>query len=45
VVTGKLDVRGVELPALDEVDVLDDIETSEDAEVNAMGTMEEPRDD
>lgn len=32
VVTGKLDVRGVELPALDEAEMLDDLDTGEDAE-------------
>jgi type I restriction enzyme, S subunit len=39
VVTGKLDVRGVELPALDETEAPEDWETGEDAEV--VGEMDE----
>jgi type I restriction enzyme S subunit len=41
VVTGKLDVRGVELPALDEANVLDDTDTAEDAEADEMSDGEE----
>jgi type I restriction enzyme S subunit len=32
VVTGKLDVRGVELPALDEAEALEDVDIEEDAD-------------
>jgi len=44
VVTGKLDVRGVGLPALDEADTLDDRDTGEDAEVDEMNDSEEATD-
>jgi type I restriction enzyme S subunit len=40
VVTGKLDVRGVELPVLDETDVVEDWETGEDAEAGEMVEIE-----
>lgn len=40
VVTGKLDVRDVELPALDEGDAMEDGETGEDAEADAIDEME-----
>jgi type I restriction enzyme S subunit len=40
VVTGKLDVRGVELPALDEADALEEWETGEDAEAGEMDEIE-----
>jgi type I restriction enzyme S subunit len=40
VVTGKLDVRGVELPVLDETDVVEDWETGEDAEAGEMDEIE-----
>ena len=40
-VTGKLDVRGVELPALDDAEALDDIDTAEDAEADEMNDSEE----
>lgn len=40
VVTGKLDARGVALPELDEADVLDDMDTGEDAEVDEMNDSE-----
>jgi len=35
VVTGKLDVRGMELPAMDEAESLEDIDTGEDTELDA----------
>ena len=41
VVTGKLDVRGVELPALDETGVLDDFDIGEDFEAEEMDHSEE----
>jgi type I restriction enzyme S subunit len=41
VVTGKLDVRGVELPVLDEAESLEDWETDEYAEVDVMNEMED----
>jgi type I restriction enzyme S subunit len=40
VVTGKLDVRGVELPAMEETDELEDLETSEDTEATEMNGPE-----
>jgi type I restriction enzyme S subunit len=40
VVTGKLDVRGVELPAMDEAEALEDWETDEDAQADEMDEME-----
>ena len=40
VVTGKLDVRGVELPAWDEAEVLEEWEPDEDTEVDVMDEME-----
>jgi type I restriction enzyme S subunit len=40
VVTGKLDVRGVELPAMDEAEVVDDFDTSEDTEANEINDTE-----
>jgi type I restriction enzyme S subunit len=40
VVTGKLDVRGVELQALDEVDSMEEWETGEDAGADEMDEME-----
>lgn len=41
VVTGKLDVRGVELPALDEADVPDAWDSDEDAEIDDLSNEEE----
>jgi type I restriction enzyme S subunit len=41
VVTGKLDVRGLELPALDEAEVMEDMDTGKDAAVNEMSDNEE----
>lgn len=42
VVTGKLDVRGVELPAMDESDGLDDLEISHETETdNADDVIED----
>lgn len=40
VVTGKLDVRGVELPAMDEAETLEDIDTVEDIETEAEELIE-----
>jgi type I restriction enzyme, S subunit len=40
VVTGKLDVRSVELPVLDEAEALEDWETDEDAQADEMDEME-----
>ncbi|MDO8725730.1 MAG: restriction endonuclease subunit S [Candidatus Methanoperedens sp.] len=40
VVTGKLDVRGVELPAMDEAAALEDIETGEDTETESEELIE-----
>lgn len=45
VVTGKLDVRGVELPATDEAEVLEDIEIDEDTESEELIESEEVADD
>ena len=39
-ITGKLDVRGVELPTLDEAEALEDWETDEDAQIDEMDKME-----
>lgn len=41
VVTGKLDVRSVELPALDEAEALEDLDTGEDTEAKEMNDTEE----
>jgi type I restriction enzyme S subunit len=41
VVTGKLDVRGVELPAMDEAEVQEDIEIDEDTEAEDLIESEE----
>jgi type I restriction enzyme S subunit len=41
VVTGKLDVRSVELPAMDEAEVLDDIEIGEETEAEELIESEE----
>ena len=41
VVTGKLDVRGVELPKLDETEMVEDREIGEEAEVDETGYTEE----
>ena len=41
VVTGKLDVRRVELPAMDAAEALDDIDTTKDAEADEMNDSEE----
>jgi len=41
VVTGKRDVRGVELPALDEAEALEDWETEEDAQADEVEEMED----
>ena len=40
VVTGKVDVRGVELPALDDADALEEWETGEDAGADEMDEIE-----
>lgn len=40
VVTGKLDVRGVELPAMDEAETLEDINTVDDIETEAEDLIE-----
>jgi len=40
VVTGKLDVRGAELPVLDEAEALEDWKTDGDADVDEMDEME-----
>jgi hypothetical protein len=40
VVSGKLDVRGVELSAIDEAEALEDWETDEDVEADVMDEME-----
>jgi len=40
IVTGKLDVRGVELPAMDEAAAIEDIETGEDTETEAEELIE-----
>jgi hypothetical protein len=40
VVTGKLDVRGVELPAMKEAETLEDIDTGEDTETEAEDVIE-----
>jgi type I restriction enzyme, S subunit len=40
VVTGKLDVRGVELPAMDEAETLEDIDIVEDIETEAQELIE-----
>lgn len=44
VVTGKLDVRGAELPAMEEAEVLEDIETGEDTEAEELIESEEVAD-
>lgn len=41
VVTGKLDVRGAELPAMEEAEVLEDIEIGEDTEAQELIESEE----
>ena len=41
VVTGKLDVRGVEFPALDETEEPDDLEADKDAELETVDDLEE----
>ncbi|MCX9027496.1 MAG: hypothetical protein OIN86_04885 [Candidatus Methanoperedens sp.] len=41
VVTGKLDVRGVELPAIDEAETIEDINIDEDTEAEDMIESEE----
>jgi type I restriction enzyme S subunit len=41
VVTGKLDVRGVELPSLDEGEAVEDLEIGEDTETDEMTDIEE----
>jgi len=41
VVTGKLDVCGVELPALDDVDELETLESADDIETDALDEIEE----
>ena len=41
VVTGKLDVRGVELPSLDEGEAVEDLEIGEDTEADEMTDSEE----
>lgn len=41
VVTGKLDVRGAELPALDEAEMMEDLDIPEDAEKEEMGDIQE----
>ncbi|MFZ3385209.1 MAG: restriction endonuclease subunit S, partial [Candidatus Methanoperedens sp.] len=40
VVTGKLDVRGVELPAMDEAETIEDIDTIEDIETESEELIE-----
>ncbi|CAG1000475.1 Type-1 restriction enzyme EcoKI specificity protein [Methanosarcinales archaeon] len=40
VVTGKLDVRGVELPAMDEAETIEDIDTIEDIETESKELIE-----
>lgn len=44
VVTGQLDVRGVELPKLDETEMVEDREIGEEAEVDETGDSEEVAD-
>jgi len=44
IVTGKLDVRGVELPAMDEAEVPEDIEISEETEAEELIENEEVAD-
>ncbi len=44
VVTGKLDVRGVELPAMDEAEALEDIDTGEETEAQELIESEEVAD-
>jgi type I restriction enzyme S subunit len=41
VVTGKIDVRGVELPAMDEAEALENLDTGEDSEVKETNDTEE----
>lgn len=41
VVTGKLNVRGVELPALDEAEAMEDLDIPEDAEKEEIGDIQE----
>ena len=41
VVTGKLDVRGVELPAMDEAEIMGEIDIGEDTEMEAIIESEE----
>ena len=41
VVTGKLDVRGVETPAMDKAEALEDWDTGEDAKADEMDEMED----
>ncbi|MDQ7837803.1 MAG: restriction endonuclease subunit S [Thermodesulfobacteriota bacterium] len=41
VVTGKLDVRGVELPVLTEAEMMEDLDIPEDAEKEEMGDIQE----
>jgi type I restriction enzyme S subunit len=40
VVTGRLDVRGMELPTLEETEVVEEWNTDEDTEADAMGEIE-----
>ena len=40
VVTGKLDVRGVEVPSMDEAEALEDIDTGEDTETESEELIE-----
>ena len=41
VVTGKLDVRGVELPAMDEAEIMGGLDIGEDTEMEAVIESEE----
>lgn len=45
VVTGKLDVRGVELPTLDEAESLEDLDIEDETEGDEVVDSEEPTDD
>jgi len=44
VVTGKLDVRGVELPTVEEAEVLDELDTGEEAEAGEITHNDEAAD-
>jgi type I restriction enzyme, S subunit len=41
VVTGKLDVRGIELPALDDVDKIETLPCTDDIEADSIDEAEE----